>query len=213
MRLPEESERSLIAGLGELHFPADRIQRAASLLTQYARLLHAWAQRLNLTAHKGVHDIERHLLLDAAALAAVLPVARRLVDIGSGAGVPGIPIAVLQPETAVVVIEARERRYHFLRTAVRELGLTNVEAVRGRAELLLPTVADCAVAQAAGPFADVVTWLLRWTKPGGTLAIPITPAQRIPALPRTVVEPEIRTYRVPLSGPLRAVWLGRHAPD
>lgn len=206
-------EHDLAAGLGELRLPGERIRQAAPLLARYAELVHAWAQRLNLTGHEDAHSIAIHLVLDAAALAATLPRARRLIDIGSGAGIPGMPIAILHPDTRVVLVEARERRHHFLRTAIRELGLGNVEALHGRAESLPATPGDCAVAQAAGPFAQVVAWLLRWTEPGGTLAIPVSPTQPIPPAPKTVVGAEVRSYRVPLSGRPRAVWVARRAPD
>jgi len=210
--MPDPLESDLARGLAELNLPRVRVGEIAPVLARFAELVETWAHRLNLTAHEGAREIATHLLLDAAALAMVLPPARRLVDIGSGAGVPGIPIAILRPETTVVLIEARERRHHFLRSAVRELGLANVETLHGRAESLAVAPGDCAVAQAAGPFADAVSWLVRWTTPGGKIAIPVTPTQQIPRVPATVIGAEMRPYRVPLSHRERAVWIAHRAP-
>jgi len=206
-------EAVLQAGLAELAFPAERSAQGLPALVRYCELIHTWSQRLNLTAHPDAVSIAGQLVLDAVALEGVLPPARRLVDVGSGAGIPGIPIAILRPGSAILLVEARERRHHFLRMAIRELGLENVRALHGRAEALDPEPHDCAVAQAAGQAATVIDWLLRWTAPGGSIAIPISPDQPVPATPPSIARAEVRAYRVPLSGRARAVWLGFRAGE
>lgn len=210
--MPDPAGPLIRSGLAELRVPPERADRAAPLLARYCELLHAWSQRLNLTGHPDVDSIARNLVLDAVALEQVLPAGQSLVDVGSGAGVPGIPLAILRPETSVVLIEARERRHHFLRTTIRELGLANALALHGRAEKLDAEPADCAIAQAAGPFLDVVAWLVRWTKPGGSVAIPVNPTQSLPANPPSITRAELVLYRVPVSGRERAVWIGQRAP-
>lgn len=201
------------AGLAELGVSPEHSRRLVPLLARYSELVHAWSQQLNLTGHPDLDSIATHLVLDAVALERELPAARRLVDVGSGAGIPGIPIAILRPETTVVLIEARERRHHFLRTAIRVLGLANIRVLHGRAETLDVERCDCAIAQAAGPFSEVVPWLVRWTAPGGAVAVPITPTQPLPPLPRSIARARVVSYRVPVSGRERAVWIGERAPD
>lgn len=207
----EPISRLIAAGLEALEIPTHRIERAVPRLSRLCDLVHGWSLRLNLTGHSDRASIAMHLILDAVALETVLPPARSLVDIGSGAGFPGIPIAILRAETSVLLIEARERRQHFLRTAIRELGLLNVRALHGRAEVLNPELADGAVAQATGPFAEAVEWLARWTAPGGFAAIPINPEQKLPPIPPSIASANLLEYRVPLTGRRRAVWIGARA--
>lgn len=77
---------------------------------------------------------ERHVL-NSVALAPLVPAGASLVDVGSGAGLPGIPLAVLRPDLQVTLLEPLLRRFNFLNLAIAELGLTErVTVVRGRAE-------------------------------------------------------------------------------
>jgi 16S rRNA (guanine527-N7)-methyltransferase len=123
----------------------------------------------------GPHEIgriwERHLL-NCGVVAELVEPGERLTDIGSGAGLPGLPILIAQPELRVVLVESLLRRTEFLRMAVTELGL-DVEVVRGRAE-------DEAVRQSAGGCDVVVSRavaaldkLTRWSmpllRPGGRM--------------------------------------------
>jgi len=179
-------------------------------LAKLAGLVAQWAPRMNLTAHRTAESVARRLILDAVALDAALPAGvDSLVDVGSGAGFPGLPLAILHPERRIVLIEARERRHHFQRMAIRALGLTNVEARHGRAESLSPSLHDVGIAQAAATPAEAVLLLLPWVRPGGWLVIP--GGKNAPKVGRRpeIESAETRHYQVPLGGPLRSVWLGR----
>lgn len=106
-------------------------------LVDYLVLLAKWNKAYNLTA---IHDPERmltHHLLDSLA---VLPHVNgpRLLDVGSGAGLPGIPLAIARPELQVTVIDASHKKAAFMRQAAIELGLGNVSARHGRVEDLGP---------------------------------------------------------------------------
>ena len=149
------------------------------------------------------------LILDAAALSSCLPPAIGLVDLGSGAGFPGLPIAVLRPECKVLLVEAREKRHHFQKAAMRELGLQNVEALCGRAEQLEPQPRAIALGQAMAKPAQALRWMKPWAQVGGWLALPggESPPQIEPE-PDVVAEPAI-AYSVPCRGPRRTLWLGR----
>jgi 16S rRNA (guanine527-N7)-methyltransferase len=76
---------------------------------------------------------DRHLL-NSAAIASLVPPDARVVDVGSGAGLPGIPLALVRPDAAVMLLEPLARRVAFLTECVERLGLGNVTVVRGRAE-------------------------------------------------------------------------------
>ena len=164
---------------------------------------------MNLTAHRTLESIVRRLILDAAALAAHLPPVASLADLGSGAGFPGFPIAILRPQCRVTLVEARQRRHHFQRAVVRELALPNVRLELGRAETLDPSPHAAVVAQAMARPATALGWMLRWAAPDALLLVP--GAQQLPEVPEIgaiSLEAEHR-YRVPCGGPERTLWIGR----
>lgn len=103
------------------------------LLQQHYELLLRWNKSLNLTRVAGLEDaVERHYA-ESLFLAARLPSGPlRIADVGSGAGFPGVPVAVLRPDCKVALIESHQRKAVFLRESTREL--TNVEVVARRAE-------------------------------------------------------------------------------
>ena len=209
----------LALGLGELSIPASPEQLEA--LLELAKLLERWAQRINLTGHRTAERIVRHLILEAAALVPHLagyPELRTLADLGSGSGFPGLPIALLRPEWRLTLVEARERRHHFQRAAVRELGIRNVRLTRGRAEDLEPVLHDAAVAQAMAQPERAIAWMLPWVRPGGLLVLPGSISQPdLYADLATSVGAEVQfdrriQYRVPCGGPERRLWIGRRKP-
>jgi 16S rRNA (guanine527-N7)-methyltransferase len=117
---------------------------------------------------------DRHLL-NSAVLAELIPAASSVIDVGSGAGLPGIPVALVRPDARVVLLEPLARRCAFLEEAVRELGLTDrVVVLRGRAPEIaaakeLPFFSDYAIARAVAPLERLVSWTMPLVRPGGQL--------------------------------------------
>lgn len=204
-------ERSLTAllaeGLTEVGFDARPAQRDP--LVTLSELLAVWGQRINLTGHRTPEEILRRLVLDAAALSRQLPPLRSLADVGSGAGFPGLPLAVLDPELRVTLVEVRARRHHFQRAAIRALGLENAIAVLGRAEEIEARPHEAAIAQALAKPALAVARLLPWVEPGGWILLP--GGESPPEVPARPGVEHVRSvaYQVPLDGPRRTLWLGR----
>lgn len=91
----------------------------------------------------------------------------RLADVGSGGGVPGIPLAIVRPDLHVTLIESTQKKAAFLRYAVGELGLGNVEVFAGRAENWRGERFDVVAARAVGALEKVVDWCLPLLRPGG----------------------------------------------
>lgn len=184
---------------------------AAGKLLDLCALLAAWSLRMNLTAHHGPDAILDRLVLDALALARVLPGATSIADLGSGAGFPGLPLAILHPERRISLVESRERKHHFQREAVRRLGLENVHARLGRSDEIACEPHGGVLAQAVARPARAATLSLPWAARGGWVAIPggaTPPAIETPAGVDTV---EIRQYRVPITDRERSVWIGRRS--
>ncbi len=114
---------------------------------------------------------ERHIL-NCAVVAELLPDGARTVDIGSGAGLPGIPLALARPDLSVVLVEPLARRVDWLREVVEDLGLP-VTVERGRAEESGVRTrwegADVVTARAVAPLARLAGWALPLLRPAGTL--------------------------------------------
>jgi 16S rRNA (guanine527-N7)-methyltransferase len=113
---------------------------------------------------------DRHLL-NCAVVAELLPERGLLVDIGSGAGLPGVVLAMLRPSLEVILLEPLLRRSVFLEECVAELGLPNATVVRARAEdkAAAPIRADVATARAVAPLDRLAGWAARLLRPGGEL--------------------------------------------
>jgi 16S rRNA (guanine527-N7)-methyltransferase len=206
--MAEAGVRSLLTeGLEELGLRAapDQVDALVLLVDQVV----AWAARINLTGHRTPELAARHLVLEAAALLAHAPAFASLADLGSGAGFPGLPIAILRPDVDVVLVESREKRHHFQREIQRRLRLANAEPLRGRAEELEPAPQDAVVARAMARPAQALAWMQRWVRVGGWLLLPC--ASPFPKIEVAAgVEPvEVRSYREPCGGMERALWIGR----
>jgi 16S rRNA (guanine527-N7)-methyltransferase len=107
-------------------------------------LLNRWNRVLNLTSLKNPEDIVERHYCESLFMAAQLPEgALRIGDIGSGAGFPGVPLAIARPECAVALIESHQRKSVFLREAARELA--NVEVIPIRAEKISEAALDWVV--------------------------------------------------------------------
>lgn len=110
----------------------------------------------------------RHVL-NCAVVGSLMPRSARIVDIGSGAGLPGIPLAIVRPDVQVSLVEPLERRTKFLDLVVADLGLDNVRVVRGRAEDVIGEVggADVITSRAVAPLAKLARWSVPLARHGG----------------------------------------------
>ena len=102
-------------------------------LRRHLALLAKWNRRLNLTSVKGMDDMVVRHLLDSLAIARFVR-GHSLLDIGSGGGFPGMPLAVINPQLEVTLLDSRGKRIEFLRYACAALDLGGVSVVRGRVE-------------------------------------------------------------------------------
>jgi len=146
---------------------------AVDAAAEYARLLATEGTVRGMIGPREVPRLwERHLL-NSAAIASLVSVGARVVDVGSGAGLPGIPLALARPDLIVTLLEPLARRVAFLTECVRRLGLERVTVVRGRAEegpiRRQLGGADVVTARAVAPLDKLAGWCLPLLRPGGLL--------------------------------------------
>ena len=156
--------------------------RTAALEAALARFtaeLARWGSRMNLVGSTDAREIARHVE-DSLAAAELLPAAARVVDLGSGAGFPGIPIALARRDLQITLVEIREKRLAFLRHTVRELGLS-VEVREGLIETPPPEPFDFALLRAVAPPARSLELGARWVLAEGEVWIWAGPGAELPA--------------------------------
>jgi 16S rRNA (guanine527-N7)-methyltransferase len=141
------------------------------LLARYAQLLRDWNQRINLVSRRDTDRIMTYHVVDSLAVQRLLPKGARVCDIGTGAGLPGIPVAVVRPDLKLLLVESSQKRSRFLRVVVAELSLPNVEVLSERAEMLDGLECDVVVSRLAGPLRDVVRYAKPHLRPKGKIVL------------------------------------------
>ncbi len=189
------------AGATQLGVALDEAQLAR--LAAFASLLARWNATHNLTAIRGADDMLTHHLLDSLALVphftrVTAGAAARVLDVGSGGGLPGMVLAIAAPQAGVTLVDAVQKKCAFLTQAQLELGLGNVEVVHGRVEALRVPPFDVIVSRALSTLAQFVAWTRHLLKPGGRwLAMKgVLPAEELSELP-----PDVCAEVVPLQVP------------
>ena len=166
------------AGNGQLPVPPAAAPAAAmeAYFGVRSPLAEAFAEHLGTTAVErgllGPREVPRlwtRHILNCAAVAPLLPQRADVVDVGSGAGLPGIVLAIAREDVHVTLVEPLLRRVAWLEEVTSDLGLGNVAVLRGRAEELDGGWADVATARAVAPLAKLSAWCLPLVRSGGTM--------------------------------------------
>jgi 16S rRNA (guanine527-N7)-methyltransferase len=147
-----------------------------SRIRTYTELLLKWNRTISLTTVTNTEQILRFHFGESLFALSMLPVEKsRLADVGSGAGFPGIPLAMAAPKLTVTLIEANAKKYAFLNEVIRELGLRNVAALRARMEDIgaprRDLNLDVVTARALGRFDDLLRWAQSELALGGRMAL------------------------------------------
>lgn len=129
---------------------------------------------MNLTGISEKREMIIKLLLDPLVSLPYLPSNGTLLDIGSGAGIPGLPLKIARPEFEVHLLESRAKKVSFLRHMIRKLDLKGIEALKGRVEQRadLPTLFHCydiVTARALAPLGETITLCYPYLEPGSIL--------------------------------------------
>ena len=177
-------------------------------LADYASSLLRWSARINLPAARTIDALVDEHFPDAFALARKLAEPARAIDVGSGGGLPAIPLAVLCPSLTVELCEPIAKKAAFLRTAVRELGLANRASVRAvRGEGVAKEIAggqtaafDVALSRATLPPEKWLALAARLVRPGGRVFV-LAAADALPSLPAREVYYEGRRALITVVSP------------
>ena len=170
----DEDIKELVAGAGELGIGLGPEQQRQ--FQDYATLLLEWNNRVNLVRVQGRGELLRFHMLDSLWCSAAVDLrgCKRLLDIGSGAGLPGIPLRICFPDMRLCMLESQQKRCLFLTEAISRLGLGNSNVLAGRAEELACKEAyregfECVVARAVAPLMTLVELALPFVAMGGHL--------------------------------------------
>ena len=133
-----DRQQQLERGLDKLGVPwnSEQIEKLLNFLS----MLERWNKAFNLTAIRDPFDMLKLHLLDSATMHQPIQLANRIIDVGSGAGLPGIPLAILNPEKQFTLLDSNGKKTRFIFQARSELALTNVKEVNCRVEAYQPEV-------------------------------------------------------------------------
>ena len=203
----------LAAGLEALGLPA----ALATPLLAYLALLARWNATYNLTAIREPRDMVAKHLLDSLAMQPFVRGLRTLADLGTGPGLPGIPLAIATPGLQVTLVESNGKKARFLREAVRQLGLGNVQVAESRIEAFQPgTHFDAITARALATLPLILELGGHLPGPGGRLLAMkgVVPDEEIATLPAGWRLAAVHPLRVPgLDAERHLVEVARDRPE
>lgn len=203
----------LAEGMDALALPATDAQR--SKLLDYLQLLHKWNTAYNLSAVRDPLRMVTQHLLDCLAVVPALErhfsgAPARILDVGSGGGLPGVVFALMQPSWTVWCVDAVAKKASFVRQVAAELSVKNLQAEHARVEVLRAAPFDLVVSRAFSSLQDFVGLTRSQLAPGGTwLAMKgRVPDEEIAALPPGVSVFHVEQLEVPGLGAQRClVWM------
>lgn len=186
---------------GALEFGIQLSAEQQSAFDVYIDTLLFWAKRLSLTGAATAVDLVSMHLLDSLAVARLVQAGWQVADVGSGAGFPGIPLAIVHPGAALVLIESRRKRANFLRETARRCNLANVEVLEERADSVArrrPESFDLVVSRALWSIAELLrVCRLLVRRPGLAIAMKGPRAATEIVRDAAFSDPELIAYRLP----------------
>ena len=161
--LPRESIETVAGPLSE---------EQAVLLAAYGQAILRASREINVVSRRSLGSLGEHFVDSAAMLSFADPCQGSLGDLGSGAGFPGVVVAIMRPEASITLVDSRRSKIVFLKDVKRQLGLENVTVVHGRLEELRGHMQfGLVVARALGSTRAVLASCLRLVAPGGELVL------------------------------------------
>jgi 16S rRNA (guanine527-N7)-methyltransferase len=180
-------------------------EEARAKLVQWLDLVVAWNARVDLTAARSEAELVDLMLADALVVSSRVPKGARLVDVGAGAGAPGLPLAIVRPDLQVTLVEPLRKRVSFLRTVLGTIDRLDVAVDARKGEALIDTAEfDVAISRATLPPAQWLSLGVQLVKNGG--AVWVLLAKESASASAGVTLDETVEYALPLTRvPRRAV--------
>jgi 16S rRNA (guanine527-N7)-methyltransferase len=144
----------LLASIG-LDLSSEQIEQ----LDQYRRLLWSWNERMNLTRHTTLEKFVHRDVFDSHQFSLLLERGERLLDVGTGGGVPGVVLTILRPDLSVNLCESTQKKARAVEAIVGELGLTTPVFATRAEEVLSISTFDTLIARALAPLHKILFWL------------------------------------------------------
>ncbi|MBE2896823.1 16S rRNA (guanine(527)-N(7))-methyltransferase RsmG [Pasteurellaceae bacterium HPA106] len=126
-------------------------------LVAYVELLHKWNKAYNLTSVRDPQEMLVKHIMDSLVVSEHLQ-GKTFIDVGTGPGLPGIPLAIIQPDCQFTLLDSLGKRVRFLQQAITQLGLTHVEAVQSRVEDYDKVRFDGVLSRAFASLSDMINW-------------------------------------------------------
>lgn len=174
-------------------------EQQADQLVTLVTLLDKWNKAFNLTSVRDPLAMVGRHMVDSLVVSPYLE-GERFIDVGTGPGLPGLPLAILNPDKEFVLLDSLGKRIRFIRMVIHNLGLTNVTAVESRVELYQPELKfDGVLSRAFASLDDMVSWCAHLPTPEGRfLALKGQyPEQELQSLPAHLALDKVYPLTVP----------------
>ncbi|ENM3953628.1 16S rRNA (guanine(527)-N(7))-methyltransferase RsmG [Vibrio cholerae] len=188
-------------------------EQQRELLVGYVQLLDKWNKAYNLTSVRDPMEMLVKHILDSLVVSPHL-VGERFIDVGTGPGLPGIPLAIMHPDKEFVLLDSLGKRIRFLKQVIHDLKINNVLPVQSRVEEFDPESGfDGVLSRAFASMTDMVNWCQHLPKPNGGVFLAlkgVRPDDEITLLPEWCSVTDIKALQVPeLEGERHLVILSR----
>jgi 16S rRNA (guanine527-N7)-methyltransferase len=140
-------------------------------IRHYAALVREWNGRVNLISRRDTGRLLSYHVIDSLAASQLIPRGARCCDIGTGAGLPGIPLAIARPDLKMVLVESTQKKCQFLGRATAELGLANTQLKNVRSESLEPLGCDIVLSRLTGSLRKTLKRITLHARPGGSIVL------------------------------------------
>ena len=170
--MKNDSEVLLLDRLKKIAIYADPQQ--VEKVNKYMLLILAWNKKINLTAITDEREIILKHFVDSLTVLKYINEKDNIIDVGTGAGFPGIPIAIMMPNVKITLLDSLNKRINFLNEVIKELDLKNVETIHSRSEdcgkdMLYREKYDISIARAVANLSTLSEYLLPFVKIGGKM--------------------------------------------
>ena len=208
--MPDSVKNRITKGVNALDLSLTESQ--IDLLEAYLNLLMKWNKAFNLSAIRNIDEaVDKHLI-DSLSLVPEMIAGKRYLDIGAGAGLPGIPLAIACPEITVTMVDSNGKKTRFIQQVISQLSINNAAVIQSRIEAIPEVEFDVVMARALGTLAQMLSWLGdKFTDSHQMLAMKgVFPEEELSALPSHYKVNDIKALSVPgIDAERHLVWLSR----